>query len=71
MSGEWWYCLRHNEVEGPQGCANTHRMGPYGTREEAALALQSAAERTETWDKDPTWNDDVEESGDADEPERS
>ena len=62
MAGQWWYCLKHAQVEGADGCADTDRMGPYGSPEEAQRALQTAAERSETWDKDPRWNDDAEES---------
>ena len=30
---QWWFCLKHNEVEQGTGCANSERMGPYATRE--------------------------------------
>jgi hypothetical protein len=63
MADEWWYCLKHNKVEGRDGCAQTHRMGPYASRIEAERALETAAERTEAWDNDPTWNDDADEAG--------
>ena len=56
---EFWYCLTHERVEGPEGCRNQDRMGPYATEAEAARALQTAAERTEAWDNDPDWNDDA------------
>ena len=59
MAAQWWYCLKHNQVEGADGCADTHRMGPYASEAEAARALQTAADRTEAWDNDPKWNDDV------------
>jgi hypothetical protein len=55
---QWWYCLKHNTVEPGAGCGNTDRLGPYASSEEAAQALQKAAERTEAWDNDPRWNDD-------------
>ena len=57
--GEYWYCLNHHRVEGVDGCANKDRMGPYATEAEAERALEKAAERTEEWDNDPKWNDDV------------
>ncbi len=55
---QWYYCLTHQKVEQGTVCANTERMGPYASREEAERAIQHAAERTEQWDKDPRWNDD-------------
>jgi hypothetical protein len=61
MSTRWWYCLKHQTVEGDTGCANVDRMGPYGSRDEAARAMETAAAKTEAWDHDPRWNDDVEE----------
>ena len=59
MSGErWYFCLVHQRVEPEQGCAHSERLGPYATRDEAERALQTAAERNETWDEDPRWKDD-------------
>lgn len=46
---KWWFCLRHMAVEPDAGCADKHRMGPYDTREEAAGALELAAQRNEKW----------------------
>ena len=57
-SGQWWFCLKHKAVEQGPGCPNDERMGPYASSEEASGALQRAAERTESWDNDPKWNDD-------------
>lgn len=55
--GEWYYCLRHGQVEeGPQ-CRAADRMGPYATREEAAHAMEQAADRERDWQNDPRWND--------------
>ena len=48
----WWFCLKHNTVEPDEGCPNTVRMGPYGTREEAVNAIELAHERTEKWDEE-------------------
>lgn len=53
----WYWSLRHNRVEGPEGDRNDSRLGPFDTREEAERALQTARERSEAWDKDPRWND--------------
>lgn len=55
----YWFCLTHHVVEPEEGCPNKDRLGPYETEAEAARALEHAAERTEAWDKDPVWNDDV------------
>jgi hypothetical protein len=60
MSQQWWYCLKHQAVEGDSGCANVDRMGPYATEDEAARALATAAQRSDEWDHDPRWNDDDE-----------
>lgn len=57
---EYWFCLKHHQVEPTEGCPNKDRLGPYATETEAARALELAAERTEKWDEDPAWNDDVE-----------
>ena len=46
----FWWCLTHAGVEGSAsedlGCANLDRLGPYGTREQAADALGRARART-------------------------
>ncbi len=55
---EFWYCLNHKRVEGRDGCRNQDRLGPYETEADASRALERAAERTESWDRDPDWNDD-------------
>lgn len=57
---KWYYCLKHHEVEGREGCRAADRLGPYDTREEAARALEIVAERNKEWEEDPVWNDDVE-----------
>ena len=59
MADEYWYCLKHNAVEGADGCKSADRLGPYATQDEAARALEKVAERNETWDNDPDWNDDA------------
>lgn len=56
----YWFCLRHHTVEGPAGCPNKDRLGPYTTEAEASRALEKVDERNEAWDKDPAWNDDAE-----------
>ena len=58
MAGKWYYCLRHNRVEGEDGCANYDRMGPYDTEQEAADAPLRARERSAAWDaEDARWDE--------------
>jgi hypothetical protein len=59
MADRYYYCLKHHEVEGAEGCPAADRLGPYATREEAARALEIVKERNEAWDNDPRWNDDL------------
>ena len=60
MSGvKYWYCLNHHRVEPDDGCANSDRLGPYDTSEDASRALEKVQERNREWDNDPNWNDDV------------
>lgn len=53
----WWYNTKTGQVEpddnhGP----NRDILGPYGSQEEAARALEIARERTEKWDaEDRDW----------------
>jgi hypothetical protein len=58
-SGEYWFCLKHHTVEAEEGCRNADRLGPYASSAEASRALEKVEERTEEWDSDPKWNDDV------------
>jgi hypothetical protein len=58
---EYWYCLEHHRVEGPEGCKSADRLGPYPSEAEASRALEKVEERNEAWDNDPAWNDDVRE----------
>lgn len=52
----WYWSLRNSRVEGPDGDANDHRLGPYDTRAEAEQALATARQRTEAWDdEDRRW----------------
>lgn len=55
---EYWYCIKHSRVERHDGCPNKERLGPYDTEAEAARALETAAEKTEAWDRDSAWDDD-------------
>ena len=47
----YWWCLKHQRVEGERGCAHATRLGPYETASEAAAALDTAHRRTEEWDE--------------------
>ena len=55
----FYFCLKHQLVEGGRGCRAADRLGPYETEATAARALEIAAEKTAAWDNDPDWNDDV------------
>lgn len=55
----FWYCIKHHQVEGAQGCTALDRLGPYETEAEAARALEKADERNREWDNDPRWNDEA------------
>lgn len=57
-SQKFWYCVKHDRVEGEEGCRAIHRLGPYDTYDEAANALEIAAERNEEWEQDSARNDD-------------
>jgi hypothetical protein len=59
MSDEqWFYCLKHGTVEGPQGCRAADRLGPYPDRETASRALEIARERTKAEDDaDREWDE--------------
>ena len=48
---EWYYCLKHREVEPYGGCRAADRLGPYPDRDTAARALEIARERTEAADR--------------------
>jgi len=58
MASSWWYCLNHNRVEDENGCAHADRLGPYGSADEAAGALEAARQRTAAQDaRDQAEND--------------
>ncbi|MBD5787991.1 hypothetical protein IF650_17685 [Cellulosimicrobium terreum] len=46
----YYYDTRTGEVHRGRAGSWTHRMGPYGTAEEAQQALRTARERSEAWD---------------------
>ena len=50
----FYYCVKHHKVETEENmCPPIDRLGPFGSREEAELALETAAKRNEDWDHDP------------------
>ncbi|WP_407642566.1 hypothetical protein [Actinomadura craniellae] len=54
--GDWWFCLKHMKVEHGVGCPGKDRMGPYGSEQEAAGALELARRRNEDWrEQDKEW----------------
>ncbi|CAN5877987.1 hypothetical protein BH20ACT6_BH20ACT6_14080 [soil metagenome] len=59
VADTYWFCLEHHRVEGEDGCRAADRLGPYDSRAEAERALERVAERNESWDNDPAWNDDA------------
>lgn len=49
----YWYNVRTGKVETDvQHDRKDHLMGPYKTAAEAAMALQTAAAKTEAWDEE-------------------
>ena len=58
--GKFYFCTKHNTVEGEDGCRAADRLGPYDTADEASHAYEIAAARTKAWDNDPEWNDEPE-----------
>jgi hypothetical protein len=46
----WYFCVKHQTVEGDDGCPAKDRLGPYPTRQAAEHALDKVHERNEEWD---------------------
>lgn len=57
---QWYWCLEHQEVEpADRGCPPDRRMGPYGSREEAANWKDKVEARNEEWEEeDRRWEGD-------------
>lgn len=49
-TGQWYWCFKHSAVEPPDGCANTDRLGPYASPEEARNWRERVHARNEAWD---------------------
>lgn len=59
LQGTFWYCLEHNRAEAWDEDDRPDRIGPFPTREAAANALQTIAERERRYDaEDAAWNGD-------------
>ena len=57
--GPWFFCLKHDTVEPKEGCADSHRLGPYETTQQAERAVQSVAEReAKLTEEDRAWEGD-------------
>ena len=57
--GQWWYDLKtKSAVQDTKAGKIADRLGPYASREEAEQAMDKVAERNESFDNDPRWNDD-------------
>ena len=50
MADKYWFNIETHEVEEGRQSDWTKLMGPYGTREEAAQALEKARRRNQDWD---------------------
>ena len=50
-SGDYYFCLTHQEVERGHGCRAADRMGPYPSAEAAGSWQQAVEERNEAADK--------------------
>lgn len=56
---QWWYdLLTKSAVQDSRAGKSADRLGPYPSREDAERALEKVAERNDTFDHDPRWNDD-------------
>ena len=50
---QYWYNVKTGQVEDDDNkSAGENVMGPYGSRDEAARALETAHEKTEAWDEE-------------------
>lgn len=59
MAEQWWYDLKtKSAVQDSRAGKSADRLGPYASREDAEHAMDKVAERNETFDNDPRWNDD-------------
>lgn len=59
----YWSLVEHRVV-GEGEAKAVDRLGPYATREEAARAMDHVAERNDSWENDPRFNDEEEKDED-------
>ena len=59
--GQWYWCLRHHQVEPYRGCRSADRLGPYPSPSDASEARERVQQRNEEWEADPRWNEEEEE----------
>ena len=61
--GSWWWCRRHDRVEGADTkCPPEDRMGPYGSESDARRWKERVEARNEQWDaEDRAWTGDDDE----------
>jgi len=58
MTGRYYWSLNDNKVVTEEdGVKAADRLGPYASPEEAARALETVAERNETWDAEDRQDD--------------
>jgi hypothetical protein len=58
MAGKYYWSLNDRKVvTEDDGVKAADRLGPYDTPEEAARALETVAERNETWDEEDSRED--------------
>jgi hypothetical protein len=50
-AGQWYWCFKHQKVEGPGESTEMDRMGPYPSREAAEHWRERVAERNEAWEE--------------------
>jgi hypothetical protein len=57
MDGDqrWYYCLKHQRVEGEDGCAGKDRLGPYPTKEAAEHWADTVQRRNDEWEAQDRW----------------
>ncbi|HWB72762.1 MAG TPA: hypothetical protein VG452_11140 [Egibacteraceae bacterium] len=53
---EWYWCFRHERVEGRGACPAKDRLGPYASPQEARNWKERVEERNQRWDAaDERW----------------
>ncbi len=56
---QWWFDLEtKTAVSDDNSSKAADRLGPYPSRAAAEKALDKVAERNDSYDTDPRWNDD-------------